>query len=576
MLLRITFFGAANILTGILLVLIAGMALRRRRVSGATEFSLLMLSLAIYSVGLAFESMSLSLEQAIIWKRVQYAGIAWIPMFAYLFAARLCALRVAWKRSLSYVLFALSLFVLVAHYTTMSHGLYHRDVHLEFLGSIASYSFTAGPIMFLFIAYLFGSMLTLIVLMARRAAESGPFFRRQALLILIGAVIPLTADAVYLLGLTPAQLDIAPLSFGFMAIFAATALFRARLFDLTPIALRQVFNTMPTGCIILDETFRLVESNPPSTIAFPGIADLSVGDSVLGLFEPWPELCERLQSADEFSEPTVRGIGTNARCFRVDVSRIRDKRERIIAQILMVYETTTQYQLAERLRTLATYDELTGVLNRRSFFDLLTRALHTHERSGNPVSLLMLDLDHFKKINDNLGHPVGDVVLNETARRISRVLRAGDLLCRFGGEEFLALLPDTDLDQARSVAGRIRHAISGYPVSVPAIIAESEGDRDVRVTMSIGVATACCSANGETDTAGPGPLAARTRASARKQGPDEKRASDERVFDGEPGISRDAFISRADAALYEAKEAGRNTVRVSPTLIVEPAVGFNP
>jgi diguanylate cyclase (GGDEF)-like protein len=166
-----------------------------------------------------------------------------------------------------------------------------------------------------------------------------------------------------------------------------------------------------------------------------------------------------------------------------------------------------------RLRREALIDPLTGVFNRRSFMEFSVREEARANRGGNTFAVLMVDIDHFKRVNDTYGHPAGDTVIRELAAVASRTLRPSDILARYGGEEFVVSLPDTNQEQAQIVAERLRHAIEAT-----AVIGDAGA---IRFTISIGVAI--CSH----DT----PL-------------------------------KDAIV-RADQALYAAKRNGRNRVELS-------------
>jgi two-component system cell cycle response regulator len=162
---------------------------------------------------------------------------------------------------------------------------------------------------------------------------------------------------------------------------------------------------------------------------------------------------------------------------------------------------------------LAVTDQLTGLHNRRYMAGQIEALMRRAGAGGEPVSLLMIDIDHFKRINDSFGHDVGDEVLREFAVRLASNVRAIDLPVRHGGEEFVVVMPDTELEDARRIAERIRLHVAGSPFRVMA------GQELLTVTISIGVA---CSIGGD-DTA--------------------------------PGL-----IKRADEAVYEAKSSGRNKV----------------
>lgn len=177
--------------------------------------------------------------------------------------------------------------------------------------------------------------------------------------------------------------------------------------------------------------------------------------------------------------------------------------------VLAVLERNT-----ERIRELATHDGLTGCVNRTTFDAMLVNALQRGLRVDEPVSLLMLDLDHFKSVNDRYGHRAGDAVLRSFATVVRGQLRASDTLARVGGEEFAVILPGTDAAGAAHVAESVRAAVQSAAV-------DNQRGGVLRVTISAGVACA--------------------------QGPNAPLA--------------DQLYQRADAALYKAKAAGRNQVQ---------------
>jgi two-component system cell cycle response regulator len=173
-------------------------------------------------------------------------------------------------------------------------------------------------------------------------------------------------------------------------------------------------------------------------------------------------------------------------------------------------------KLQDQLRIEATHDALTGALNRRAILNTLEKEVARATRHGSPLGILLLDLDHFKDVNDTYGHMTGDAVLTQTARRISAPLRPYDALGRYGGEEFLVVLPQCDLARSVEIAERIRS-------SVKAPSDTSAEEKEIAITVSIGAA----------------------------------------AFHREP-VSVDELIQSADRALYRAKQLGRD--RVLPCL----------
>ncbi len=137
--------------------------------------------------------------------------------------------------------------------------------------------------------------------------------------------------------------------------------------------------------------------------------------------------------------------------------------------------------MLSRMSDLAMADELTGLKNRRSFFDDIEPVIAGSRRRGKPIAIALLDLDHFKDVNDTHGHAVGDHVLREVARRIEDTLRQEQIVARIGGEEFVVLLPETSPQQALVALERLRKAIGEVPIP-------AGPDASVTITMSAGIA----------------------------------------------------------------------------------------
>jgi diguanylate cyclase (GGDEF)-like protein len=181
---------------------------------------------------------------------------------------------------------------------------------------------------------------------------------------------------------------------------------------------------------------------------------------------------------------------------------------------MLVYANVTDLvQQADKLRELATVDGMTGLFNRRHFLSLAEIEWGRYQRHRRPISLLLLDIDRFKSINDRFGHDVGDHVIVQVADICRQEKRKSDVVARFGGEEFLLLLPETQMSQAQQVAERLRRQVETYDLSI--------APHAIKATVSIGVA--------------------------------QTTPSMETIFE---------LIKVADQALYTAKNSGRNQVCV--------------
>jgi diguanylate cyclase (GGDEF)-like protein len=214
--------------------------------------------------------------------------------------------------------------------------------------------------------------------------------------------------------------------------------------------------------------------------------------------------------ADGFIPSTISAQGLRTRLNAAQrMVQLQDAWEKDRAQLR---QNAAELAVANRrLANAALTDLLTGLPNRRSAMDQLEQAWNAATRSGAPLSVMMIDIDHFKHINDTYGHATGDVVLREAADALRASARRGDSVCRVGGEEFLVICPNTDLIAVMLSAERLRTTLEAKQIAI--------GQAEQSITVSIGVATR-----------------------------------------GTETIDIDALVSIADQALYAAKESGRNKV----------------
>ncbi|WP_221031001.1 GGDEF domain-containing response regulator [Actomonas aquatica] len=181
-------------------------------------------------------------------------------------------------------------------------------------------------------------------------------------------------------------------------------------------------------------------------------------------------------TAESSSSIDIEAMNAGALDYLVKGEISASMLERSLRYALKLSET-----LAE-LKRLATHDALTGLLNRREFNRILAEETERAKRFGRDFSLVLLDLDHFKSVNDTHGHPAGDAVLRETARRLGGLMRKVDRLARFGGEELAVLLVELDAEAARKLATRIVEVVHGTPYPL------DEDGKELTVTISAGVA----------------------------------------------------------------------------------------
>lgn len=263
------------------------------------------------------------------------------------------------------------------------------------------------------------------------------------------------------------------------------------------------------------EGYALLTTHPVDVV----LCDLEMpgmnGFGLLELMSRHEELCEIpviMLTGHESQTEKIRGLERGASDYVIKPFHPGELLARIKVQLKIKSLQDSLRESNRQLERLSMTDYLTGLANRRFFMETLQREFERSRRTENPLSLILLDIDHFKKVNDTCGHSGGDVVLTAVAQLLLQHMRPYDLAARYGGEEFAVILAETGPEEARQIAERLREALEKHPVPW-------KGDA-VFVTASFGFAVTSAT---ESD-------------------------------------SVDELIQAADAALYCAKRNGRNRV----------------
>lgn len=495
---QFTLLSAALFLAGALILGLGIIAWRRRKaVPAARPFAALMLAMAVYTLGYGFELTSATLPAALFWVHVKYLGIPFLPLAWILIAARFTG-RDRWITTGSIAILSLVPAVVLAAVSTMRwHGLYYIAPRLRTDGFVPLLAFDKGPIYWLNTAYMVLAFLFGSLMYFRSLWRAVPPYRGQATAMVVGSLFPWAAYTVYILGASPYGIDITAFALTLSSTAFAVGIFRYRFLDIAPLARYRVFEGMRDGVIVLDAYGRIVDFNAVARTVIPALDASSIGLSGRSVL---PAI-ERGGRQAELTLP----VDGEERYFEVRSSPLHGKRSRLLGRVVTLIDVTEHHRLAS-------VDDLTGIDNRRSFLLRGRQELARGRRFNRPATLIFMDIDFFKRVNDTYGHDAGDAVLRSVAAACRPSLRDFDLFGRYGGEEFSFFLPETPLEMGMLAAERLRVLVGSSPVDI--------GGRQVVVTASFGVVG--------TSTAGSQTI--------------------------------EELIARADAALYRAKKAGRNRV----------------
>lgn len=516
---------ALPLLLAVLLVLRdVGYLWPRRREGATPPLLVLAASAGIWASLQLLVVVTPALTPKVLFTRLAYlpaavAPVAWV-WFALSFAGG-DRPRSRWGRRLLVALYALSaVTVLFALAPPTAHLLFSRPA-LEHQGASPLFGlvFRHGGWHWGFVAVRVVAVVVATEVIAGRLAHAGG--ARPRILWAVGAALLALAPAAFHLsfGRGTAWTDLSAAGFAAAAAFLTGGILYPRLLDLGPVARTLVMVELRDPIVVLDGKGHIVDANRAARTLL-GLRPY--GDVPLALGKLWAR--SRAEAGDTGSVTIslpVSGDGGGERPFDVTITPLGD-RGSAVRSAMVLRDVTARVEMerdlrdmADELERLANSDHLTGLANRRHFIEALDREVERSDRYARPLSLVLLDLDHFKKVNDTWGHAAGDEVLRDAARAMRAVCREIDLPARLGGEEMVILLPETDAEGARVVAERVRANIreSGH--------VGGEG-RPFHVTASVGVATR-------------GPRAA----------------------------TGEALLQRADEALYAAKRGGRNRVVVA-------------
>lgn len=370
-----------------------------------------------------------------------------------------------------------------------------------------------------------------LALFAVSYAKASGYRRRQARVMFVGALSFWTGTLFQILGFAPYGVDIEPFILSAALPLYIFAMLRLRMFDLVPIARDKVFKTMSASVIVLDDKLRVVDFNDSAVAILPALSKDAVNLAVRDVFPASNPLdvAALLQHGEmEIALPVAGGL----RYYKVSCAMV-GAAERDSGLIVSLYDTTESKELLEKMHTIASLDALTQVFSRWYFMDAFKHEIERRKATGGALAFMLLDIDHFKLVNDQYGHMAGDSVLRDVTAALKNTLGDKALLGRYGGEEFSVLLPGAGQEEARSLAERLRQAAARLNTSF--------GGAAIKVTICVGVAAAVF--------------------------------EPEALQDMESNQVCDALILAADSALYRAKQEGRNRVCAAPLDYEEQGAG---
>ena len=534
-------FSILLIFFSILQVVVGWTAWQRRRAPGSLPLALFLFAVAQWCLFYAFELAAAGIPDKVTISKIEYLGICSSPVFYLWFAVEFFRQEKMRFKTRHLLFWIIPLLTLALAATNEWHHLIWTQLTPVPGSSLSLVLYDHGIGFWVAAGFIYLTIAVGSLFILRSAVRRRRLYRNQTLALMLGIPMPWIGNILYLFNLGFSGFDLTEFGFGITGIVLAWALYRLQLFNIVPVARDKVIEWMHECLVVVDSQQHILDANPAM---FHLLAEISpdrdgqkgaavIGSTVEKVLIHFSKLAELFKAGSEGLYELQTGDGDRRFDFEVRITALHNQAQDIIGWMAILHDITDLNQaretafdargqaveaaaensrLNEQMKQLASTDTLTGLNTRRHFFELAAAAFKKTASQGSPASAIMVDLDHLKRVNDDFGHITGDQVLQVVAGTCIASIRQIDILGRYGGEEFVILLPETSADRAMRVAERLCSRIASLEL-------EFEGRR-LQITASAGVAEIV----------------------------------------GAKG-TLDMLISQADQALLSAKKAGRNRVQ---------------
>jgi diguanylate cyclase (GGDEF)-like protein/PAS domain S-box-containing protein len=442
------------------------LAYRRRSSPGGVWLLLMVLAATWWCFFDAMESSAVGVSAHVFWIQLSYLGSMTVCTFLMLFAFEYTGRRrlSAWAIGALFVVPAIG--VVAAATNGMHHLVWSGFTPVP--GGMNLLVYSHGWVYWVVALYNFGAAAIATVTLIGFALRAEQTYFLQSAAIIIAVAVPWVAGIIYdfapgaLPGVDPS------VTLALSGALLTVSLVQFRLLDLAPVARDKLIERMGDGLLVLDRESRVLDSNPAAGQIIGTTGERWIGEDVRAALAAWPEAAEYLsEAAHGDSDTTI--VSPAGRSINVSVVPLEDARAQRSGSMVMLRDITDQVdteaalhaanvdldlrieeieELQEELREQAIRDPLTGLYNRRYLSEMLARELGRAQREDYPVSIVMVDVDRFKDVNDAHGHAAGDQVLRFLGAQFRAEIRAGDIACRYGGDEFLLVLPNASAETA--------------------------------------------------------------------------------------------------------------------------------
>jgi diguanylate cyclase (GGDEF)-like protein/PAS domain S-box-containing protein len=451
--------------------------LSKGKTSYIKVFAALSLCVSIYLFGYLLEINSFELQEMIFWNQVQYIGLPFFPVLWLLMALLYTKGKYIISRWKLVFLFIIPVLTFFFRMTNSFHQLYYHSFQLQHTAEFSLLHLVKGPWYYVHSTYLLFCLLLTTILFYGEYKKSISLNHSRFRILLVASVIPHIGLALILLDFLELGLDYTAFFMPISLLLIMLSILKYDFLEVKTLARETIFENCSDGMVLLDMEHRILDYNKEAQCFFSSFKVVLQNRYIDDIMTGQKEVAEVFKG--EASQEFRLARDGRESCFEITSTVMENGYGSKIGILKSIRDVTEKKMIQERLKLLASIDELCGLNNRRYFMELLQKEYELARVYDQYFSILLIDIDHFKAINDTKGHAAGDFVIREFGKLIKENFRKTDFSGRLGGEEFAIVLTNTSFDAALQVAEEFREKVAKTEMLYE--------NHSISMTISIGV-----------------------------------------------------------------------------------------
>jgi len=437
---------------------------KRRQTSGGKALFLLFLAVFWWAVSAGFEAAAIPQALKVRWSQISYIGSFCSPPLFLIFSLFYTNRKFSFTPLRLLALFLIPIVMAAMAFSNDMHGLVWSGFIPGPEGT-NSLIYEHGIVFSIGMVYMFAVVSFASLTLFLYSVKSQNLYRKQNQLIILASIFPIIGSVMYVSGLNPFPgLDLIPATFLITGTALLVGISRQKFLDVVPVSHEFLIDRFDDAVLVIDGSKRVIDLNQAAEKLLLGERDTVIsrlgGDAIRFWDQMQPYFDTRQQKRFEIEQ-----VEPETKYFQATTSPLQNNRTQFMGWMLVIVDIThrkmaeialqnvnrkleNQLQeiqsLQKKLREQAIREAMTGAFNRGCLDETLARELARAKRNRYPLSVMMIDIDDFKKINDNYGHKAGDLVIKTVGKMLMNESRACDCVCRFGGDEFVVVMPEMD------------------------------------------------------------------------------------------------------------------------------------